>query len=134
MTILSGESQAGDNPGLLPACPDTPNCVSSQAPDLSHFVAPFRLKVPSSQGWESFMRILASQPGTKISRFSANALHAEAVSRVFRFVDDIDAVLDEAAGVIHIRSASRLGYSDFGVNRKRVEQLRLQLQQQHIIV
>lgn len=134
MALLNAESQAGDAQVLLPECPDTPNCVSSQARDSSHLVTPFKLKVEPLEGWEAFKRILADQPRTQITRQSANTLHAEETSRIFRFVDDIDAILDATAGVIHIRSASRLGYSDLGVNRKRIERLRLQLQQHNIIV
>lgn len=133
MALLSGESQAGGCQALLPVCPDTPNCVSSQAQDSNHRVAPFVLKVKSTEGWDAFKRILANQPRTRITQQSEQALHAEETSRIFGFVDDIDAVWDETTGVIHIRSASRVGYSDLGVNRKRVERLRQQLQQHNII-
>jgi uncharacterized protein (DUF1499 family) len=76
---------------------------------------------------------LLSQSRTVITNETSNTLHAQATSLVFRFVDDIDLIWDADAKVIHIRSASRTGYGDFGVNRKRVEMLRMQLQQAHVI-
>jgi uncharacterized protein (DUF1499 family) len=68
-----------------------------------------------------------------ITHETADTLHAEATSLVFRFVDDINVILDTETNLIHIRSASRTGHSDFGVNRKRIEALRLQLQKAHVI-
>lgn len=63
-------------------------------------------------------------PRTRIRRDEAAYLHAEFRSLIFRFVDDVEFLLDADAGVIHVRSASRLGYSDLGVNRRRVEAIR----------
>jgi uncharacterized protein (DUF1499 family) len=77
--------------------------------------------------------MLSKQSRTVIVDETEDTLHAEATSLVFRFVDDINVILDADAGLIHIRSASRVGYGDFGVNRKRVEVLRLQLQKAHVI-
>ena len=68
-----------------------------------------------------------------ISHETETTLHAEATSLVLHFVDDIDAILDVDAGLIHIRSASRMGHSDFGVNRKRIESLRLKLRKLHVL-
>ena len=68
-----------------------------------------------------------------ITHETETTLHAEATSLVLSFVDDIDAILDAEAGLIHIRSASRLGHSDFGVNRKRIEKLRTQLRKLHVL-
>ncbi len=113
-------------PRQLPACPDKPNCVSSQAPagDTPHFIEPLRFSGDPQVAWQSLHRALGAMPRTRIIEDSGDYLHAEATSLVFRFVDDLECALDRANGVIHLRSASRVGHSDLGVNRKRVERLR----------
>ncbi|MFA6163057.1 MAG: DUF1499 domain-containing protein [Methylobacter sp.] len=117
----------------LASCPNSPNCVSSQAADEGHFIAPFKITGNVEEAWAALKKALISQSRTVITSETSDTLHAEANSLVFRFVDDIDAILDADARLIHIRSASRTGYGDFGVNRKRVEMLRSQLQQAHVI-
>jgi len=117
----------------LPACPSSPNCVSSQATDADHAIAPFKIVGGVEEAWTALKKALISQSRTVITDETGSTLHAQATSLVFRFVDDIDAILDTDARLIHIRSASRTGYGDFGVNRKRVEMLRSQLQQAHAI-
>lgn len=117
----------------LAACPSSPNCISSQAADADHFIAPFKITGNIEDAWAALKKALLSQSRTEITNETGDTLHAQATSLVFRFVDDIDAILDKDARTIHIRSASRVGYGDFGVNRKRVETLRAQLQQMHVI-
>ncbi len=117
----------------LPSCPNSPNCVSSQATDADHFIAPFKITANVEQTWAALKKALVSQSRTAITNETADTLHAQATSLVFRFVDDIDVMLAADAKLIHIRSASRTGYRDFGVNRKRVEMLRAQLQQAQVI-
>ena len=118
----------------LSPCPTSPNCVSSQAPpDSSHFIAPFTIKTSSSEAWVAIKNILKNQSRTVISKETENVIDAEVTSLVFRFVDDVQILLDKEAGLIHIRSASRTGHSDLGVNRKRGEQIRTQLQQAGVI-
>ena len=114
-------------PRTLPPCPDKPNCVSSQAPpdDAQHFIKPLSVTGDPGTAWESLRRALAAMPRTRIVEDTGEYLHAEATSLVFRFVDDLECALDRPKSLIHMRSASRVGYSDFGVNRKRVEKLRL---------
>jgi len=106
--------------GHLQACPDKPNCVNSEAglEDAEHAIAALK-----STDWQK-LRLAVQQAGGKIISDDGHYLHATFISGVFRFVDDVEAVLDVSEGVIHIRSASRVGYSDFGANRKRVEALR----------
>jgi uncharacterized protein (DUF1499 family) len=127
---LSTATQASEK--KLAACPNSPNCVSSQATD-DHFIEPFKIIGNAEEAWAALKNALIGQSRTVITSETANTLHAEATSLVFRFVDDVDAILDADAKLIHIRSASRVGYGDFGVNRKRVEALRSQLQQKHVI-
>jgi uncharacterized protein (DUF1499 family) len=128
--ILSTATQASEK--KLAACPNSPNCVSSQATD-DHFIEPFKIIGNAEEAWAALKNALIGQRRTAITSETVDTLHAEATSLVFRFVDDVDAILDADAKLIHIRSASRVGYGDFGVNRKRVEALRSQLQQKHVI-
>ncbi|MGR8933952.1 MAG: DUF1499 domain-containing protein [Gammaproteobacteria bacterium] len=111
----------------LPLCPNSPNCVSSQATDAGHVIAPFKFTVAAESAWEALKNALRSQTRTVITADTGESLHAEASSLIFRFVDDIDALLDREAQLIHIRSASRTGYYDLGVNRKRIEALRSEM-------
>jgi uncharacterized protein (DUF1499 family) len=130
---LSSPAEAKETAKTLPACPNSPNCVSSQAADGDHFIAPFKIIGKPEDAFAVLKNALTGQSRTVITQASDNTLHAEATSLIFRFVDDVDAILDKDAGMIHIRSASRVGYSDFGVNRKRVEGLRTILQQAGVI-
>jgi uncharacterized protein (DUF1499 family) len=130
---LSTTSQAAETSLKLAPCPNTPNCVSSQASDSSHYIAPFKIKGKAEDAWTALKQALAGQKHTVIVEASNDSLHAEATSLVFRFVDDIHAIRDADAKLIHIRSASRVGYSDLGVNRKRIEALRQQLQQAGVL-
>ncbi len=133
MTLSTATQANSASEKKLAACPSSPNCVSSQASDEGHFIAPFKITGKIEYAWTALKTALVSQSRTVITNETGDTLHAEATSLVFRFVDDIDAILDADARLIHIRSASRTGYGDFGVNRKRVDTLRSQLQQAHVI-
>jgi len=111
-------------PRRLDPCPGTPNCVCSQDADARHAIAPLRIDAPADQAWASVRAIVSGWPRTTIVREEPGFLHAEVRSLLFRFVDDVHLLLDEDAGCIHVRSASRVGRSDLGVNRRRVEALR----------
>jgi len=114
---------AGLSPDLAP-CPRSPNCVSSDAKDKGHRVEPLELTAPPERAWKAARAAVAALARTKITAESDTALHAECKSLLLGFVDELDLRLRPAEGVIAIRSASRSGYSDMGVNRKRVEHLR----------
>ena len=109
--------------GRLEPCPDTPNCVSSQANGSAH-VAPLAFSDDPNAAFARLQSLLQQLPRVRITGVAAGYLRAEAASRVFGFVDDVEFQLDPANRVVHVRSAARLGYSDFGVNRKRIETLR----------
>ena len=117
----------------LAPCPSSPNCVSSDADDSAHWIAPFALAIPSRDGWLAVRGSVESLPHTKIISETSDYLHAECTSAVFGFVDDFELHLRTAEGVIAVRSASRLGYSDLGVNRRRIEDLRALLIKQGIV-
>jgi len=108
--------------GTLAPCPDKPNCVSSFAsPDDAHFIAPIKA---GEKEWQRLPRILADMPRITITEQKERYLRAEAKTLIMRFVDDLEFLYYPEESLIHIRSASRIGYSDFGVNRKRIERLR----------
>ncbi|MCU0598005.1 MAG: DUF1499 domain-containing protein [Desulfobacterales bacterium] len=108
----------------LPPCPNRPNCVSSQSTDPRHAIEPLRYDIPISKAHQKLLKILKNMPRTKIIKEKANYIHAECRTRFLRFVDDLEFLVDDTDAIIHVRSASRVGYSDLGVNRKRVEQFR----------
>lgn len=108
----------------LPPCPNSPNCVCSDSGEEKHAVAPYQLSINAEKAWAAFKEVISSLPRTTIISASKNYLHAEVRSRVFRFVDDLEFQLRPAQGIIAVRSAARLGYYDFGVNRRRVEKIR----------
>ena len=110
--------------GLLAPCPSSPNCVSSQARDPEHSVAPLVYTSSSAEAMAKLKRIMQAMPRTLIVTETPVYLHAEFTSIVMRFVDDVEFSLDESTRAINLRSASRLGKSDLGVNRKRVEEIR----------
>lgn len=113
-----------DSQPRLPTCPGPPNCVCSEEPSDSHFIAPLACSPDPAAAWQRLKTVLRTLPGMRIVEESANRLRAESRTRVFRFVDVLDFRLDAAAGVIHCRSESRLGYWDLGVNRRRLERIR----------
>lgn len=113
----------GIRDGVLRPCPSSPNCVSSEAATPAEKrVTPF--PAPNGPGdMDRLASLVASWPRTDVISRTEGYLHAESTSRLMRFVDDVEFRYDAAAGVIHVRSASRLGESDLGVNRKRVDGL-----------
>lgn len=115
--------------GRLAPCPSSPNCVSSDGPpdDEQHFVAALELAVDGAAAWTAARAAVESLPGTKIVSADGGYLHAECTSRLMRYVDDLELDLRAVDGVIAVRSASRVGRGDMGVNRRRVEALRAKL-------
>lgn len=117
----------------LPPCQDTPNCISSQATSKLHYIPPFKISGDPKKAWEQFRKAIKNHDRLVITHETETSLHAEVTSLLLHFVDDIDAFIDPKAGLIHIRSASRVGHSDFGVTRKRMEELRTQLRKLHVL-
>ena len=122
----------GTHDGKLAPCPSSPNCVSSQSPDNSHLIAPFTYSGQAADAMKKLAAIVQTFPRTSIIAASDRYLYAEVTSAIFRFVDDLEFLVDDTAKVIHVRSASRMGYSDLGVNRKRVEQIRQRWLETHL--
>jgi uncharacterized protein (DUF1499 family) len=112
----------GVKDGRFAACRPTPNCVSSQADpaDREHYIAP----IAYTGNMHELRLAVELMARAKVIREEGNYLYAEYKSALMGYVDDVELLLDEKAGLVHVRSASRLGRSDFGVNRKRIEELR----------
>ncbi len=133
---------SGERPadlGLLPGgaelrpCPETPNCVSNTASDEEHSIDALVLNASPQEAWQAVRAALAEMPRMEIITDDGAYLHAEQTSRLMRYVDDLELALDAEDGIIAVRSASRLGKSDLGVNRKRVEALRSALQERGVV-
>ena len=128
---LSLLSRRGGPPGLvanrLHPCPSSPNCVCSQDSDAEHRIEPIAFQGTEVEALERLLDVLRHQPRVRIAAVKGHYVHAEFTSAVFRFIDDVEFLIDGDAKVVHVRSASRVGYSDFGANRRRVEELRMAL-------
>ena len=108
----------------LSPCPQSPNCVSSLSQDKSHYVEPLTYKATLEEAREKLISIIHSMKRSEIITAEINYIHATFKSALFGFVDDVEFSFDDQRKVIDVRSASRTGYSDLGVNRKRVEEIR----------
>jgi uncharacterized protein (DUF1499 family) len=112
----------GVQSGKLKPCPNKPNCVSSQTETSdSHYIAPIVFSGSASDAIARIKKIIAGQERTQLINETPNYLYAEYKSKLMGYVDDVEFFADESAHVIHVRSASRLGYRDFNVNRERIK-------------
>ncbi|GAX41431.1 hypothetical protein NIES4075_24010 [Tolypothrix sp. NIES-4075] len=127
--IFAGKrpNNLGVKSGKLAPCPNSPNCVSSQSSDVGHSIAPLSYSSSPEEAIANLKSVIQSLPRTKIITESNDYLYAEFKSALMGFVDDVEFYLDRKANVIQVRSASRLGQSDLGVNRKRIETIRAKL-------
>lgn len=119
-------STLGVKEGRLAPCPNSPNCVSTQSADAKHGIDPIAYTTSMEEARNRLEEIVRAMPRTKVVLLEENYVQLECSSKIFRFVDDLEFWFDDVNKVIHCRSASRKGYSDLGVNRKRVEQIREQ--------
>jgi uncharacterized protein (DUF1499 family) len=120
--------QPGVPGGRLAACPDTPNCVSSQSTDRRHAIDPLRYEGTAEAARERLIGAVSGMKRARIVVAEERYLRAEFTSALFRFVDDVEFLLDDGTATIHVRSASRVGSSDLGVNRRRVDEIRSRFQ------
>jgi len=128
LSLLSHQRpDLGPQNGKLRPCPETPNCVCSFDTGDEHGIEPFVAGPRPAATFDQLRSLLGSMPRVEIVTDNENYLHAEFTTSLLRFVDDAEFLLDETADVIHVRSASRVGRSDFGTNRQRVEMLRQRL-------
>lgn len=128
--IFAGTSpdNLGIHDGHLTNCPDSPNCVVSQGGDEAHAIAPIPYHSDLATAKETLLKVLTVVPSTTIVEQSDNYIRTESESRILGFIDDAEFYFPADKNVIEIRSASRLGESDLGVNRRRLEQIRFALE------
>jgi len=128
--FLSGCSgrPIGLHDGRLYPCPNSPNCITSSSTGKNG-VEPLRYSGPRKDAHSALVSVLGNMSGARIVTAREDYVHAEFRSSLFRFVDDVEFQLPESPPVIYVRSAARSGYYDFGVNRRRMEQIRSLFQQ-----
>jgi uncharacterized protein (DUF1499 family) len=126
MSCCSGTRPAtlGIKEGKFSPCPGSPNCVSTQSQDDKHGIDPIRYTGTKEQAKQRLVQVISTMKRSKIITDKGDYIHAEFTSLIFRFVDDVEFSFDDVNKLIHFRSASRLGYSDLGANRKRMEAIR----------
>ncbi|MBH8554911.1 DUF1499 domain-containing protein [Nostocaceae cyanobacterium CENA357] len=125
-------SSLGVDNGHLSSCPASNNCVVSQDADPKHAIDPIAYHVDHDTARETLLKVLSVVPRTEVIEQKDNYIHALSKSRIFKFTDDVEFYLPQDESVIHLRSASRIGESDLGVNRRRLEQIRLALRDLNI--
>ena len=137
MTVFSKGKQRGLGivGGRLADCPLSPNCVCTDAADPEHRIDAFPLAIAPVEAWHAIRVAVTELPRTRIVQLTSDYLHAECRSQWLGFVDDLELHLRTTHGacVVAVRSAARLGYWDFGVNRARVDQLRGDLVERGVI-
>lgn len=118
-------STIGSTDGPLAPVKGSPNNVSSQADpvDSLHYIAPMTFRGSAAAAIDTLRRIVERNERALVVKQEANYLYAEYKSKLFGFVDDVEFLASEKERVIHVRSASRLGRRDYGVNRKRMESI-----------
>ncbi len=136
--VFSGQTKllAGTKPnnlgiasGQLVACPSTPNCVNSKSLDAEHRITPLTYNSAAEDAFKTIKTVVQSFRQSSIKQETDNYIYAEFTIPIIGFVDDVEFLLDQDAKVVHVRSASRLGESDLGVNRKRIEAIRSKFNQ-----
>ncbi|MEO8202508.1 MAG: DUF1499 domain-containing protein [Betaproteobacteria bacterium] len=127
-TVFAGKrpSNLGVTDGRLAPSKRSPNCVSSQADpaDAEHFIAPIKFAGSAVDAIAALRKIVEAGGNTLVVKHDASYLYVEFKSKLLGFVDDVEFYASEKERVIHVRSASRLGRRDFGVNRERIESIR----------
>ncbi|MGQ0636125.1 MAG: DUF1499 domain-containing protein [Planctomycetaceae bacterium] len=114
----------GISDARLRDCPASPNCVCSQATDAGHQIAPFAFTNEPAAARERLKKAVAALSGARLVTDSDNYLHYEFTTPWMGYIDDVEFLIDPQASTIHCRSASRIGHSDLGTNRRRIEAIR----------
>ena len=122
--MVKTQKPVGIVDGKFYPCPNTPNCVSTQATDAKHKISPISYSGAMSEAKEKIIKIVNSLKRTKIITNTENYIHAEVRTATFKFVDDVEFLFDDSEKIIQFRSRARSGHSDMGVNRKRMEKIR----------
>jgi len=124
MIATHAEAQSADRSHKFSPCPDSPNCISSQSTDKRHFIEPLNYTGDIADARKKLIDILENTKRVNLRKAGMNYIHAEFRSSIFRFIDDVEFSFPTDKNIIHVKSASRKGYYDFGANCRRVERLR----------
>ena len=124
--MSSKEKRTGIINNKFKPCPKTPNCVSTMAPkdDRKHYIIPISYNSSQEEAVEKIIQIVNSLKGTTIVVKDINYLHVIFSTKLLKFKDDVEFYFDDSSKIIHFKSASRIGSSDLGTNRKRMEKIR----------
>ena len=122
--IAKKSKKVGVIDGKFYPCPETPNCVSTQSTDEQHKIEPIIYELTQEEAIAKIVGIINSMKRIIIITQTEDYVHAEFKSKLFKFVDDVEFYFDDDEKIIHFKSASRVGRSDLGVNRKRMEDIR----------
>lgn len=128
----AASSSLGVDNGHLSSCPASDNCVVSQDGDPKHAIDPIPYHIDRDAARKTLLKVLTVVPRTEVIEQTDNYIHALSKSRIFKFIDDVEFYFPANEPVIHLRSAARVGESDLGVNRRRLEQIRLALRDLNI--
>ncbi len=128
----AASSGLGVDNGHLSSCPASDNCVVSQDGDSKHAIDPIAYHIDRDAARKTLLKTLTVVPRTEVIEQTDNYIHALSKSRIFKFIDDVEFYFPPNESVIHVRSAARVGESDLGVNRRRLEQIRLALRDLNI--
>lgn len=121
----------GEKGNTFYSCPESPNCVSSTLDsDNSHYVAPIEFNDPIDLAKKKLVGAINELGNCKIKKFEGDYIWAECTSSLFKFVDDLEILFTDKK--IHLKSASRVGHSDLGVNRKRINEISFKFHQSAI--
>ena len=129
LVALSGctaQMRIGVSKGQFLPCPPTPNCVSSQSDitDTEHYEAPLPYTIGSKNVIPIVAKLVSEGPRSEIMTQTDRYIHATYKSAIFRFVDDVEFLVDPKTKNLHIRSLARMGTGDMGVNRRRVRSIK----------
>jgi uncharacterized protein (DUF1499 family) len=124
LSATNAEAGSTDRPDKFSPCPDSPNCVSTQSTDEAHFIEPLHYAGSLADARQKLIDILENTKRVRLVKVETDTIHAEFRSLIFQFTDDLELYFPPDQAIIHIKSASRKGYYDFGANRRRVERLR----------
>lgn len=131
MSLTAGRpGNLGVHEGRLADAPSSPNCVSTQTSERSHWIAPISFEGTSDAAMNTIVNVVRGMTGSTVIEQDDLYLYAEFRSPIFRFVDDVEFLIEPESGRIHFRSASRVGHSDLGANRNRMESFRTQFEAQ----
>ncbi len=121
--IKKSKKPIGVKDGKFQPCPKSPNCVSTQSEDEKHRMEPLSYNTSIEEAKTKIKDIIGSFKRTKLITENDNYLHFEFRTATFKFVDDVEFYFDDSSKLIHFRSAAQKGYSDMGVNKKRMKKV-----------